>query len=76
MRRALEEKMLGIEKNASVDGALVVREIRRRLAMGEGEQLGYDVIGNESADMVEKGIIDPAKVTRRVSPQRYSPPRD
>ena len=25
---------------------------------------GYDVIRNEYGDMVEKGIIDPAKVTR------------
>ncbi|MFQ5812128.1 MAG: TCP-1/cpn60 chaperonin family protein, partial [Anaerolineae bacterium] len=30
----------------------------------KNDKIGYDVIANDYGDMVEKGIIDPAKVTR------------
>ncbi|MBN1933345.1 MAG: chaperonin GroEL, partial [Anaerolineae bacterium] len=33
-------------------------------AEGGSKHWGYDVLKNEYGDMVEKGIIDPAKVTR------------
>ena len=64
MRRALEEPMRGIVENAGMDGAVVVETVRRKQAEGDGHRLGYDVIRNEYVDMVERGIIDPAKVTR------------
>jgi len=64
LRRALEEPMRGIVENAGMDGAVVVQEVRRLQGEKGNKNLGYDVIANDYGDMVEKGIIDPAKVTR------------
>jgi chaperonin GroEL len=62
-RRALEEPMRWIVKNAGYDGGVVVEEVRRRNA-GNGKGIGFDVMGEEYVNMLEAGIIDPAKVTR------------
>ncbi|MFQ6016350.1 MAG: chaperonin GroEL, partial [Anaerolineae bacterium] len=64
LRRALEEPMRGIVENAGLDGAVVVQEVRRLQKEKKNDKIGYDVIANDYGDMVEKGIIDPAKVTR------------
>ncbi len=64
VRRALEEPMRGIMRNAGLDGSVVVQEVRRRQAEAKNERIGYDVMGDEYTDMVKAGIIDPAKVTR------------
>ena len=64
VRRALEEPMRGIALNAGMDGAVVIDSVRRQQVEKGNKYLGYDVIDNEYCDMVEKGIIDPAKVTR------------
>src|SRR4051794_9224900 len=63
LRRALEEPLRGIAANAGQDGAVVIANVRRMQADGQ-LTVGYDVIGNEYGDMLAKGIIDPAKVTR------------
>jgi len=64
LRRALEEPMRGIVKNAGLDGAVVVENVRRLQKEKDDLYIGYDIIANEYRDMVEAGIIDPAKVTR------------
>jgi len=64
LRRALEEPMRGIVQNAGMDGAVVVQDVRRMQKEKGNDRIGYDVIANDYGDMVEKGIIDPAKVTR------------
>jgi chaperonin GroEL len=64
LRRALEEPMRGIVQNAGMDGAVVVQDVRRLQKEKNNQKIGYDVIANDYGDMVEKGIIDPAKVTR------------
>jgi len=64
VRRALEEPMRGIVRNAGMDGAVVVQEVRRRQQETGNKNLGFDVLAGEYRDMVEAGIIDPAKVTR------------
>jgi chaperonin GroEL len=64
LRRALEEPMRGIVENAGMDGAVVVQEVRRQQKEKDNYKIGYDVIANDYGDMLEKGIIDPAKVTR------------
>jgi len=64
LRRALEEPMRGIVENAGMDGAVVVQEVKRQQKEKDNDRIGYDVIANDYGDMVEKGIIDPAKVTR------------
>lgn len=63
LRRALEEPMRMIASNAGLDGAVVIEKVRG--LHGEGKKTtGYDVIANDYVDMLEAGIIDPAKVTR------------
>jgi chaperonin GroEL len=64
VRRAMEEPMRGIVANAGMDGAVVLGTVRRQQVEKGNKNWGYDVIANEYGDMVEKGIIDPAKVTR------------
>jgi chaperonin GroEL len=64
VRRALEEPLRGIVANAGMDGAVVLETVRRQSVEKGNKNWGYDVILNEYGDMVEKGIIDPAKVTR------------
>ena len=64
LRRALEEPMRGIMRNAGLDGAVVVENVRRFQKEKKNERIGYDIIANEYTDMVKAGIIDPAKVTR------------
>ncbi|MFZ2362045.1 MAG: chaperonin GroEL [Anaerolineae bacterium] len=64
LRRALEEPMRQIATNAGKDGAVTVETVRRLQKDQGNKRLGYDVIGEEYVDMVNAGIIDPAKVTR------------
>ena len=64
LRKALEMPLRKIVANAGLDGAVVLDEVCRRHAENGNKNLGYDVIRNEYVDMVEAGIIDPAKVTK------------
>ncbi len=64
VRSALEAPMRMIAENAGKDGAVIVQEVRRRQKSKKNPNIGYDVIGEELADMYQKGIIDPVKVTR------------
>ncbi|MCK4422721.1 MAG: chaperonin GroEL, partial [Candidatus Omnitrophica bacterium] len=59
IKRALEEPIRQIANNAGQEGAVVVNRIKT--AKGN---TGYDAADDEDVDMVAKGIIDPAKVTR------------
>jgi chaperonin GroEL len=59
LRRALEEPLRRIAVNAGQDGSVIVQEVRS-LPAGQG----YDALRGEFGDMISKGIIDPAKVTR------------
>ena len=64
VRRALEEPTMQIAENAGKDGAVILEGIRRLQKTRKNKKVGYDVLENEFGDMVKKGIIDPAKVTR------------
>jgi len=64
VRRALEEPLRRIVENAGMDGAVVLDTVRRLQKEQNNLNIGYDVLANEYGDMVAKGIIDPAKVTR------------
>ncbi len=59
VRRALEEPLKMIASNAGVEGAIVVEKVKN-----SPKGVGFDVLSEEYVDMVEKGIIDPAMVTR------------
>jgi len=59
LRRALEEPTRRIAINAGQDGSVVVNEVK---ALSENE--GYDAERDEFCNMIERGIVDPAKVSR------------
>ncbi|HTE86287.1 MAG TPA: chaperonin GroEL [Dehalococcoidia bacterium] len=59
LRRALEEPLRRIAINAGQDGSVIVQEVK---GLPKGQ--GYDALRGEFGDMIKKGIIDPAKVTR------------
>ena len=58
--KALEEPVRQIAANAGLDGAVVVNEIMRSEKVG----YGFDAYNEVYCDMMEAGIVDPAKVTR------------
>ena len=58
--RALEEPVRQIAANAGVEGSIVVEKLKSKQAVG----FGYDASKDEYTDMIERGIIDPTKVTR------------
>ncbi len=64
VRRALEEPMRQLAQNAGQDGAVIVENVRRAQAEKKNKNIGYDVLLDDYGDMMKKGIIDPAKVTR------------
>ncbi|MCX7840112.1 MAG: chaperonin GroEL [Anaerolineae bacterium] len=64
LKRALEEPMRQLAENAGHDGAVVVQEVRRQQKEKNNPNIGFDVLAEEYTDLVERGIIDPAKVTR------------
>ncbi|CAN5626787.1 chaperonin GroEL [soil metagenome] len=63
LRRALEEPLRQLARNAGMDGQVVLENVRRQ-GEGGGGNLGFDVLTGEYTDMLARGIVDPAKVTR------------
>jgi chaperonin GroEL len=59
LKRALEAPARQIAQNSAVDGGVVVA----RMLEGKGNY-GFDAARNTYVDLVEAGIIDPAKVVR------------
>ncbi len=72
LRRALEEPLRQISENAGLEGSVVIEEVRRKQASDKNLNIGYDVAGEEVTDMVKRGIIDPAKVTRSATENAVS----
>ncbi|MCU0954567.1 MAG: chaperonin GroEL [Hyphomicrobium sp.] len=60
IRRALQAPIRQISENAGVEGSIVVGKVLE----SKGPNFGYDAQNDEYGDMLEKGIIDPAKVVR------------
>ena len=58
--KALEAPIRQISENAGVEGSIVVGKILEN----KSETFGFDAQTEDYVDMVEKGIIDPAKVVR------------
>jgi chaperonin GroEL len=61
VRRALEEPARQIAENAGYEGSVIVQRI---LSETKNPRLGFNAATGEFVDMVEAGIVDPAKVTR------------
>ncbi len=58
--KALEAPLRQIAENSGVEGSIVVNKIMEN----KSETYGFDAQNEEYVDMVEKGIVDPAKVVR------------
>ncbi len=57
--KALEAPLFHIATNAGLEGAVIINKVR------ESEPgVGFDAYKEEYVDMVQEGILDPAKVTR------------
>lgn len=57
--RALEEPCRAIAANAGIEGSVIIERLKNEKA-----GIGYNAATDEWVNMVEKGIVDPAKVTR------------
>ncbi|WP_156291088.1 chaperonin GroEL [Oceanobacillus salinisoli] len=57
--RAIEEPVRQIAVNAGLEGSIIVERLK-----GEEVGVGYNAATNDWVNMVEAGIVDPAKVTR------------
>jgi chaperonin GroEL len=64
VRKALEIPLKKIAENAGMDGSVVLETVRRIQKEKGNLRIGFDVISENYMDMVEDGVIDPAKVTR------------
>jgi len=59
VKRAIEAPLRQIVENAGLEGSVIVNDVRK----GEGN-FGYNARTNQFGDMIEAGVIDPAKVVR------------
>jgi len=64
LHRALEEPLRQLAINGGRDGSVVVEGVRRAQKEHSNDHYGYNVLDDQYEDMVQSGIIDPAKVTR------------
>jgi chaperonin GroEL len=60
VRRALEEPIRQIVENAGLEGSVIVEKVKAETVLTRG----FDADSNEYVDMIQAGIIDPAKVER------------
>ena len=60
IRRALQAPIRQIAENAGVEGSIVVGKVTAQ----KSPSFGYEAQTGEYGDLIENGIIDPAKVVR------------
>lgn len=59
VKRAIEEPVRQIANNAGQEGSVVVEAVKK-----SAKGVGFNALTNEYVDMIQAGIVDPAKVTR------------
>ena len=59
IERALEEPVRQIAENAGCEGSVIVAKVK-----DSAKGVGFNAATEEYVDMIEAGIVDPAKVTR------------
>jgi chaperonin GroEL len=57
--RALEEPVRQIATNAGLEGSVIVEKVKN-----SDKGMGFDALNEKYVNMIEVGIVDPAKVTR------------
>jgi chaperonin GroEL len=59
IKKALEQPLKLIVENAGYEGAVVLNEVKQ-----QADDYGYDAEVGEFGPMLQRGIVDPVKVTR------------
>jgi chaperonin GroEL len=59
VQKALESPLRQLAENAGLEGSVIVNRLKT-----EAVNIGYDINKDDYVDMLESGVIDPAKVTR------------
>ncbi|MDD2443038.1 MAG: chaperonin GroEL [Desulfotomaculaceae bacterium] len=59
IRRALEEPLRQIANNAGLEGSIIVEKVKN-----SDPGVGFDALTGEFVNMIDAGIVDPAKVAR------------
>jgi chaperonin GroEL len=59
VKKALESPLRQIAENAGIEGAVILEQVRNSAA-----GIGYNALTGEFVNMIDAGIVDPAKVTR------------
>ncbi|CAK7022514.1 MAG: 60 kDa chaperonin [Peptostreptococcus russellii] len=59
IRKALEEPLRQIAKNAGLEGSVIIQNV-----MNSDTQTGFDAANEKYVNMIEAGIVDPTKVSR------------
>jgi len=59
VKEAIEEPIRWIAINAGAEGSVVVEQVKK-----SKPGVGYDAAKGDFVDMVERGVVDPAKVVR------------
>jgi chaperonin GroEL len=59
VKKALEAPLRQIAENAGIEGAVILEQVRNSAA-----GIGYNALTGEFVNMIDAGIVDPAKVTR------------
>ncbi|MCB9757264.1 MAG: chaperonin GroEL [Candidatus Omnitrophica bacterium] len=60
IRRSLESPVRQLCQNAGLEGSVIVDRLKKE----KSANIGYDINQDSYVDMLESGVIDPAKVTR------------
>ncbi len=64
LKRALEEPMRILARNAGQEGSVIIDTVRRHQLSRGDTNYGYNVLTGEFGSMLEQGVVDPVKVTR------------
>jgi chaperonin GroEL len=64
LRRALEEPMRQLARNAGEEGAVIIATVRHNQQSSGDLSSGYNVLTSEYGSMLAQGVVDPVKVTR------------
>ena len=64
LRDALEKPLRVIVENAGEDSGKILSNVERIQEEKKNHNIGFNVMTMEYSDMIEEGILDPAKVTR------------
>jgi chaperonin GroEL len=64
LRRALEEPMRQLARNAGEEGSVIIDTVRRNQESSGAPTSGYNVLTGAYGSMLEQGVVDPVKVTR------------